>query len=44
MNILDINCITSISAEEVYSKITVNTGISMNAFTDDKLLEYIKTL
>lgn len=43
-NILDINCITGISAEEVYSKITVNTGISMNAFTDDKLLEYIKTL
>lgn len=39
--ILDDNNITNMSAETIYKEIITNTGISLNAFSNEKLLEYI---
>ena len=34
--------ITDISADDIYKNIVKNTGVSLNSFSDEKLLEFIK--
>ena len=43
VKILKDNNIINLSAETIYNEIITNTGISLNAFSDEKLLEFIQS-
>lgn len=43
VKILKDNNIINLSAETIYNEIITNTGISLNAFSNEKLLEFIKS-
>ena len=40
-NIITVNNISNADAQTIYDKITIDTGVSLNAFSDDQLKDFI---